>query len=216
MGGYGSGRPAERLTVEACLRLDVNQLRRQGYLRSGVLSRWSWTREGEEIASLEVLGSSGALYLHRIDQRRANFGYGDGRQIEHAISMAWTLCNYGGSRPWFLCPNCHHRASKLYLPVGGRHFLCRRCYRLGYESRRESLEWRMRRKAAKLWRRLGRDPDNERIPPKPTGMHWRTYDKLVTDAWNAEELAERYFVADAIGRFRLQLSELGCRSGLRI
>ena len=144
MGGFGSGREGNRIAVEACLRLDVNHLLRQGLLRTGVHAR---------------------------------------------------------SRPWFLCPNCDRRAGKLYLPLGGRHFLCRRCYDLGYESQAEEPWWRAERRARKLWQRLGGDPDDAFIPPRPKGVHRRTYERLIAEAERAENLAGAGFAAAVSRRF---------------
>ena len=50
------------------------------------------------------------------------------------LRLAWTPCNYGGSRPWFLCPGCDRRAAILYVE-GGR-LLCRPCLGLSYPSQR--------------------------------------------------------------------------------
>jgi hypothetical protein len=48
---------------------------------------------------------------------------------------AWARCNYGGERPWFLCPrgSCGRHVAILY---GGSDFGCRTCPRLTYETQR--------------------------------------------------------------------------------
>ena len=125
----------------------------------------------------------------------------EAREIDHVVSTTSTPCHYGGSRPWFLCPNCGRRAGKLYLPLGGRHFLCRRCYDLGYESQWEEPWWRAKRRARKLWQRLGGDPDDDLIPPRPKGMHWRTYERLIAEAQRAETLSGAYVAAAISKRF---------------
>jgi hypothetical protein len=89
MGGIGSGREGNRIAVEACLSLDINNLRRQGLLGSGVHARWSWTHDGEEVASLEMLVGFGVLHLEGVDHRY------DARKIDHAVSTTYTSCNYG-------------------------------------------------------------------------------------------------------------------------
>jgi hypothetical protein len=199
MGGIGSGREGNRIAVEACLSLDINNLRRQGLLGSGVHARWSWTHDGEEVASLEMLVGFGVLHLEGVDHRY------DARKIDHAVSTTYTSCNYGGSRPWFRCPNCSRRAGKLYMPLGGRHFLCRRCYDLAYHSQWEEPWWRVRRRASKLWQRLGGDPDDDLIPPRPRGMHCRTYERLIAEAERAEGLAGASIAASMSKRFGRRL-----------
>jgi hypothetical protein len=173
----------------------VNHLLRQGLLRSGVYVRWSWKDDGEEIAFLGMLVGFGVLHLAGVDHRY------DVREIDHSVSISWTPCNYGGSRPWLLCPNCRRRAGKLYLPLGGRHFLCRRCYDLAYHSQWEEPWWRAKRRAGKLWQRLGGDPDDDFIPPRPKGMHRRTYDRLIAEAERAEDLVGAAIAASMSKRF---------------
>ena len=62
------------------------------------------------------------------------------RPIECRIQLVTTRPHFGGIRCWFLCPlvvdgtSCTVRARKLYLPLGGRYFGCRRCYGLTYAS----------------------------------------------------------------------------------
>ncbi len=59
---------------------------------------------------------------------------GDGSKRIPWIRLAWTPCNYGGSRPWFLCPGegCGRRVAILYGPT--LPLLCRLCRGLRYAS----------------------------------------------------------------------------------
>jgi predicted RNA-binding Zn-ribbon protein involved in translation (DUF1610 family) len=137
---------------------------------------------------------SGLAFLEGLDQRY------EARKIDHVVSTTDTV-QLRGSRPWFRCPNCGRRAGKLYLPVGGRHFMCRRCYDLAYESQWEEPWWRAKSRARKLWQRLGGDPDDDLIPPRPKGMHWRTYERLIADAERAEDLVGASIAASMSKRF---------------
>lgn len=56
-----------------------------------------------------------------------------GDSKNHTLSLAWTDCNFGGKRPWFLCPNCGDRVEKLYSPHGEMKYLCRNCWDLTYK-----------------------------------------------------------------------------------
>ena len=93
--------------------------------------------------------------------------------------LAWTPCNFGGHRPWFICPaqGCGHRVAVLY---GGRGiFACRHCYQLVYESQREQPHYRALRRAQAIRMKLGGSGSMaEPFPDKPKGMHWRTYERL--------------------------------------
>ena len=51
---------------------------------------------------------------------------GERRDFDYLVFLSWTLCQYGGARPWFLCPSCRRRVAILY---GGAVFACRHCYR---------------------------------------------------------------------------------------
>jgi hypothetical protein len=59
-----------------------------------------------------------------------------GEEVVQKIILDWTLCNYGGLRPWFICGNCGRRVAKLYS--GGKEFACRHCLDLTYTSCQES------------------------------------------------------------------------------
>ena len=71
-------------------------------------------------------------------------------------------------------------------PLRGSRFRCRRCYRLSYSSQAETRADRATRAMFKIVRRLDPEEDCNDLPPKPKGMHWRTY----------ERLAERYEAYD--------------------
>jgi hypothetical protein len=59
-------------------------------------------------------------------------------------------------------------------------------------QREDALD-RKRRRASKIWLRLGGEPDTNDFPPKPTGMWWRTYDRLCKRASEAETLLDEAF-----------------------
>jgi hypothetical protein len=96
----------------------------------------------------------------------------------YSLRLAWTSCNYGGSRVWFICParDCGRRVAILYWDV---HFACRHCRDLAYDSQHDSGWRRSVRQARAIRMKLGgslslADP----FPEKPNGMHWRTYYRL--------------------------------------
>jgi hypothetical protein len=58
--------------------------------------------------------------------RRVELSYSRGPEghkedVSYAVPLSWTPCNFGGSRPWFVCPgvlegvSCGRRVAKLYL-----------------------------------------------------------------------------------------------------
>jgi hypothetical protein len=75
--------------------------------------------------------------------------------VEGIAGLAWTPCNFGGSRPWFACPGegCSRRVAILYGPEPGQ-MLCRHCRDLTYESQREDQIRRAKRRVEKAKARL--------------------------------------------------------------
>ena len=51
------------------------------------------------------------------------------------ILLTKTSCYFGGSRYWFLCPDCDKRAGVLYRPWYAQTYLCRGCHNLTYTLR---------------------------------------------------------------------------------
>ena len=71
----------------------------------------------------------------------------------------------------------------------GKWFLCRHCYALPYGSQQETAQDRHYRKVRKIRYRLGASHNlTEPVWPwnKPKGMHWRTWERLLDQALDAE------------------------------
>jgi hypothetical protein len=79
----------------------------------------------------------------------------DDRIVHDRVRLLWTVPTYGGRRWWFQCPRTGRKATKLFLPNGGRHFWSRQAYGLGYACQREDRFDRLHRRAAMLNRQLG-------------------------------------------------------------
>ena len=188
MGGYGSGRSqGGRPTTSDCRSLDVRRLHRRGCLAPGHSVIWQWTINDRPSGTMGISAESDRIVLKYRFQPRGK----DWQDIETTIWLDHTACNLDGYRRWFRCPswNCGRRVALLYMGSRGT-FACRRCYRLCYESQRESIGDRATRRAEKIRDRLGWFPGIlEGEGPKPNGMHWRTFNRLIekherfVDAW---------------------------------
>jgi len=184
MGGIGSGRKAGfgRPKVESRRAIDVNRLNREGCLSPGWSGLWRWSRDGETVASIGLKAENALLRL----TYRVREGGNDWEDIDYGVMIDRTSCNYGGSRPWFICPGvvrgtpCGRRAGKLHSV--GRWFLCRRCGDLRYTSQSETCLDRRLRRANMLRMRLGGEPGwDALVAPRPKGMHRRRYERMVEE-----------------------------------
>jgi hypothetical protein len=130
--------------------------------------------------------------LHRPRQERE----GDAI-VTSQVGLAFTVPTYGGRRAWFVCPRTGGRATKLFLPNGGREFLSRQAYGLAYVSEREDRLRRLQRKAASLNERLGGEGQSTwDVPPaKPTRMHWKTYTRLLAEWQRTVDQARSYWTS---------------------
>jgi hypothetical protein len=191
MGGMGSGnwyRFGKKTTTGECQSVDVRYLHREGLLNSGHWFSLRWSRAGRETGSIrgEVLGNEKServilTYRHRSDPSE------EWEEVREPVPLAWTACNFGGQRPWFVCPGagCGRRVANLYGP--GRYFLCRHCYDLVYESQRENGMYRALHKAQAIREGLGGSANMmEPFPERPKGMHWSTYNRLWWEHQEAE------------------------------
>jgi len=181
MGGYGSGRSGWKRTCEGMDSIDINWMKRQGYIKDGChrFGSLSWSCGGRPCGSIG--------YEVRLDLEpgyiRLHYTHNKTERLEYRVSLTSTPCNYGGFRWWFICSHCGRRVGKLY---GGKYFLCRICQDLTYRSCNQSDFDRQLSKAEDIRDRLGAPSGSiNRILFKPKGMHQKTFDRL---RFKAEEL----------------------------
>ena len=182
MGGFGSGhyyRISKQATMEEHLKTNIGFLSKQGYLKSGVIATLSWSCGDEPRGSISMrAGPSMITFSYTFTSYDK-----EPESVEQDIYITRTPCHFGGSRPWFICPICHRRVGVLVC--AGRLFACRQCHHLPYACQMESRSDRASRRIRKIQKRLG-NPEWENVIdywfPKPKGMHWRTYNRIVARA----------------------------------
>ncbi len=188
LGGYGSG-PSRRRnsgTVEGCRSLDVRYLHSRGSLQPGLVFSmwWTNTRTGQEMASVGIRTYEDSIVLSYRYRPRDTY---ESQGVEEQVHLTWTQCNYGGRRPWFVCPGqaCGRRVALLYS--AGQHYRCRHCYRLAYACQREGVADRALSRTQNIRIRLGGSGSlPEPFPRRPKEMRWRTYLRLYEKATRAE------------------------------
>ena len=180
----GSGRRwYSKATTSNYHQLDVRDWHRHGWLeRSFFFCHW-WK---VEVAASKRSAPDVVWLYHRNEQAR--------QSIPDIVRLEWTPCHYGGSRPWFLCPErgCGRRVAVLYVRST---LACRHCRQLAYDSQQDS-GWRRSINQARVARmKLGGSANlTEPLPDRPNGMHWRTYSRLYMRAARREQA----FLADTL------------------
>lgn len=202
MGGYGSGRQGGRCTIEATdsYVLSAKSIKQ---IPHGTPCRakgsWTW-KDGFKVDYTLDATHPNFPKLTFTHHTREGGDWSD-EPLSYELYLTSTATRFRGRRWWFQCPNLGRRAFKLYLPNGGRRFLCREAYRLGYACQRETYVDRLMRKARKLHRVLGGDGQaigDEWAPPKPKWMRWKTYYRKITDWENADARADAAWGLSAI------------------
>jgi hypothetical protein len=194
MGGVGSGswyRWDKKTTTDECHRVDVRYLHRNGLLSPWRWFSLSWSRAGRQTGSIRgVVEGDRPDWVILLFRYRRGFG-AEWEDVEEPVDLTWTPCNFGGERPWFICPGvvndvrCGRRVAVLH--ANGKYFLCRHCYGLSYESQRENKTYRALRRAQKIRERLGGSANMmEPFPDRPQGMYHDTYTRLSWEHHEAE------------------------------
>lgn len=184
MGGFGSGRRRGKNTTDNYKKFDVRKLQRDNLLTPGRAFNLQWT--GGD--SIHVSVEPDQLIL-KYSHKRTD---GAWQPMKYPIHIVWTPCNYGGKRPWFICPmgGCGRRVAILW---GGDIFACRHCHQLAYACQGEVSHDRALRRAQNIRRRLGGSANMlEPFPPKPKGMRWYTY-------WRMEDQHYAFYNVALVG-----------------
>lgn len=174
--------------------LDIRKLHRKGLLTPGGSFTWQWTRRGNVIATIGgIVDTTTSLTLHYRTRRHG----GEWQDRRYQVMIEWTPCNYGGTRPWWLCPRCGRRVAVLW---GDSFYACRHCQQINYESTRTAESSKPFERADKLRRRLGwcAGVANDQ-GDKPKGMHARTYLRLLNEL-NAHSMAALQSTEDMLKR----------------
>jgi len=204
VGGIGSGRYGtwgeSRMTrVDECFSLDVSTIRREGRFVSCDWFPEESDRTPHLFKKIRVIsGSRQSLHL-KLQFWDSAAPEREPKAVETEIKLSWTACNYGGCRPWFLCPadNCGKRVRVLYCPPDEIDLRCRECCRLSYRSRHRSGDesFRLRNKYHWVQHRLNRRGLPFQIlgdvPHRPKGMHRKTYLSLLLEQFKAMVLIEQ-------------------------
>lgn len=183
MGSWTSGKARGAPKETAFWRLDLARLKELNCLKPGRFSI-SWSSHGEERASIscEIPKAFDRMIL---DYRSKERG-GEWQHIRDTAWFATTTPNLGGERIWFCCPGCGERCRVLF---GAKYYRCRKCQRMTYSSQYDPMPQLPWSRCHRVRERLGGERGfSYPFPPKPKGMHWKTYYKLLDEDCSAENL----------------------------
>jgi hypothetical protein len=177
-------------------RIDLRYLKRNNFLEPGYSGSLYWSCGRRSTGSVGFESRWYGIALNYNVRNRS----GEWEEVEDWIPFEWTEQHFGGQRQWFSCPGCKRNCLVLY---GGAYFRCRKCYNLAYSSQNERPAPRLRRRAGRIMEKIGGsvdDLDADFYPPKPKGMHWKTYNQLCDKSDEICELSNYHFAKD-IARF---------------
>jgi hypothetical protein len=176
-------RPRQRVRLEDGLKLDLimNKLIRDGFAKWGELRRglihWRRIRSGE-IVSLGIIEAN--LLSEPFGWLTLEIG-----SLVQRIQLCAEWRHFGGVQWYFMCPASGRKASVLWLVPGAKRFLSRQAWgrQVAYGSQFETPHDRALSAAQDIRYRLGGKDYISLLhgldPPKPKGMHWRTYEAKI-------------------------------------
>ncbi len=184
MGGCGSGewfRHDKKAKTNTLFRIAIKDIRHSSGLEPGAKGQ-AWQ---------SVRGVLGSFVLFKVKKDRVLFEYihqspeKEDQLVVETIWLAHTPCNFGGKRAWFSCPQCCKRVGVLFRV--DRRFRCRKCHKLSYQTQSWGEIDRAGHKSRKIRIKLGGSGGlGDTFPPKPVGMHLKTYFTLMQKAVNTE------------------------------
>jgi len=180
-------RPRQRVCLQDGLKLDLNRLRRRGFVMPGANIgahgiTWTHSYWGEIASGTISAGMSGA----REGWFRIQLG-----NIDQWIILVPRARHFGGQQWYFMCPVRNRPVSVLWKPNGATRFCSRQTWgrQVAYRSQFNDSTNRAHAGKARINSQLcsiaGLDPEEWDFPPKPKWMRWRTYNRY-------EKQHERY------------------------
>lgn len=167
------------LHLNDLLQIQVSDLKKAGGLMPHHTYELSWANGSQADVTTDETGLS-LSYSYKGENRHSR------------IMLSYSECNYGGHRPWLVCPmrSCTKRAGVLFHYHGC--FMCRRCTGLLYSSQCATANWRATERMWKLRVKHGIKRGDFRPPytiARPKGKHYRTHKREIQRLERIEDKA---------------------------
>jgi hypothetical protein len=190
-------RPRQRARLEAGLKLDLNELLRDGLVKAGSKLQSTIALRQQYSDDIAVSG----LLLSDLTYEKRGWMKLELGQSEHWINLVSVSRHFGGRQWYFLCRQTERIVSVLWKPPGGSCFLSRQAWggRVAYNTQFETPRDRAQSGAQRIECRLGGTVDGP-FPPKPKGMHWRTYEER-RERYEAHEMMINFYLVRSASRY---------------
>ena len=195
-------RPRNRVCLQDGLKLDLNQLARQGFIKFGAdigARGISWTnpRQGQV--------ARGVISANMTKSTNAWFRIAIGGFVQQ-ITLVSRPRHFGGRQWFFLCPVTGGLATVIWRPPGAGRFCSRQAWgrRVAYASQFLDRDGRAHHGQSKINSRLcsiGRfDREDWNFPPKPKWMRWATYNRYVERFDEYEGMLDQASISSVVKR----------------
>jgi len=184
-------RPRMRVCLEDGLKLDLNQLVRDGIVVPGVVTAprttfWQVAGSRDVVAVAVITANLTDLACPRFRIRM--------RGLDQTIDLIPQRRRFGGVQWYFQCPVLGLRASVLWKPPGAKRFCSRQSWgkQVAYRTQFVGQAKRAQIGTGRTRSRLGSDQkhpvDWQLLPPKPKWMRWPTYESHIERYRGYEEV----------------------------
>ena len=193
-------RPRQRACLQDGLKLDLNQLARQGFIKFGAdigARAISWSDSYQrEIAR-------GVIIADMTDPCHAWFRIAIGGSVQQ-VDLVSRPRHYGGCQWFFVCPVTGGLASVLWKPPGASTFCSRQAWgrQVAYRSQFQNASDRAYLGKERIKSRLigNLDPAEWDLPPKPKWMRWATYNRYVERFDEYEGMLDQASISSVVKR----------------
>lgn len=188
-------RSRERVCLQDGLKLDLNRLAQNGFIKRGANIgirgiRWTHSYWGEIASGMISADMSG----EQTGWLRVQLG-----NLNQRIILFPRARHFGGRQWYFACPATNRLASVLWKPPGANRFCSRQTWgrQVAYQSQFNDLTNRAHGGITRIKSRLiaDLDPDEWDLPPKPKWMRWSTYNRYLERYDHYEDILDYGCVA---------------------